>query len=123
VNDGSELEQTLETAQHELKLLEERLAHRDAVALAPVETQRARVEVLEREHDEVSQRLEFHQRELELLQNPPPSAIRRETLVRLGAAAWVVAAATQGLGTDGATLWGLSAVGCLLALMWGYFRG
>jgi hypothetical protein len=123
VDEGGELTRALDAAKREHQLLLERLERRDALARAPVEAQRSRVAVIEREHGEVSKRLEFHQRELELLKRPPTSALGPATLMRLGGAAWVLAASTQGLGSDGATLWGLSAVGCLLALMWGYFRG
>ena len=123
MSDGEQLEQALESAKRELQLLEDRLKRRDAVEREQVEAQRQRVAVLEVEHGEVGKRLEFHQRELERLHRPTPAALTAQTLARLGAVGFVLAAATQGLSDAGGTLWGLSAIGCLLALMWGFFRG
>ncbi|MFT3840509.1 MAG: hypothetical protein QM723_26200 [Myxococcaceae bacterium] len=123
MTEGAELEQTLEAAKRELQLLEQRLQRRDQAVRAPVELQRQRVAVLEAEHTEVSKRLEFHQRELERLHRPAPAVLDAQTLARLGAVGFVLASATQGLHSDGATLLALSAVGCLLALIWGFFRG
>lgn len=123
MTEGGELEQTLDAAKRELQVLEQRLQRRDQWVRAPVEEQRQRVERLEAEHGEVSKRLEFHQRELERLNRPLAAVLDAQTLARLGAVAFVLASATQGLRSDGATLLALSAVGCLLALIWGVFRG